>query len=317
GRVLEHVSANRVDGKVGEIVYTQWLDEDGKLQADVTITKLAEDRFFLVATDTAHRHVETWLDKYTPADAHCFVSDVTGAYAQLNVQGPKSRELMQRVTTADLSNAAFPFRASQEIDVGYARVQMNRITYLGELGYELLIPAEQAVHVYDRVVAAGLPLGLEHAGLKALASLRMEKGYRDYGHDIDNTDHVLEAGLGFAVDLTKDDFIGKAAVIAKKEAPLSKRLVQVQVLDPDAMLFHGEVVWRDGKAVGYVRAGSYGHTLGGAVGLVMVEAHGEAKGVSDAWLRTGRWEVQIGNDRFPAKVSRQPLYDPRNERIKM
>jgi 4-methylaminobutanoate oxidase (formaldehyde-forming) len=317
GRVLEHVSANRVDGKVGEIVYTQWLDEDGKLQADVTITKLAEDRFFLVATDTAHRHVETWLDKYTPADAHCFVSDVTGAYAQLNVQGPKSRELMQRVTTADLSNAAFPFRASQEIDVGYARVQMNRITYLGELGYELLIPAEQAVHVYDRVVAAGGSLGLEHAGLKALASLRMEKGYRDYGHDIDNTDHVLEAGLGFAVDLSKDDFIGKAAVVAKKEAPLSKRLVQVQVLDKDAMLFHGEVVWRDGKAVGYVRAGSYGHTLGGAVGLVMVEAHGEAKGVSDAWLRTGRWEVQIGNDRFPARASRQPLYDPKNERIKM
>ncbi len=144
----------------------------------------------------------------------------------------------------------------------------------------------------------------------------MEKGYRDYGHDIDNTDHVLEAGLGFAVDLTKDDFIGKAAVLAKKDTPLTKRLVQVQVLDPQPMLFHGEIVLRDGEAVGYVRAGSYGHTLGGAVGLVMVEHRGP-KGVSDAWLKGGTWEVQIANDRFPAKVSRQPLYDPKAERVRM
>ncbi|MCC6624309.1 MAG: GcvT family protein [Deltaproteobacteria bacterium] len=319
GRVLDHVSANRVDGKVGEIVYTQWLDEDGKLQADVTITKLADDRFMLVATDTAHRHVETWLRDHTPADAHCIATDVTGALAQLNVQGPRARELMQRVTTADMSNEAFPFRASREIDIGYARVQCHRITYLGELGYELLIAAEQAVHVYDRIVAAGAPLGLAHAGLKALASLRMEKGYRDYGHDIDNTDHVLEAGLGFAVDLTKPDFIGKAAVLARKEAPLHTRLVQVQVLDPEPMLFHAEIVLRDGRPVGYVRAGSYGHTLGGAVGLVMVEHPDKTDktGVTDSWLKAGRWDVQIGNDRFPARVSRQPLYDPKAERVRM
>ena len=317
GQVLDHISANEVDGKVGEIVYTQWLDDDGKLQADVTITKLAEDRFLLVATDTAHRHVETWLKDHTPKRAHCFVTDVTGGLAQINVQGPRSRELMQRLTTADMSNESFPFRASKEIDIGYARVQCHRITYLGELGYELLVPSEQAVHVYDRVVLAGEPMGLVHAGLKALASLRLEKGYRDYGHDIDNTDHVLEAGLGFAVDLNKDDFIGKAAVLAKKEQPLHKRLVSIQVLDASAMLFHGEVVWRDGVAVGYVRAGSFGHTLGGAVGLVMVERKDSDKGVTDTWLKAGKWEVQIGNDRYPIKVSRQPLYDPKAERIRM
>ena len=314
GRVLDHVSANAVDGEVGVIVYTQWLDEDGKLQADLTVTKLADDRFLVVATDTAHRHVETWLRRHTPDDAHCFVTDVTGAYAQINVQGPRSREVMQALTTADMSNEAFPFRASREIDIGYARVQCHRITYLGELGYELLIPAEQAVHVYDRVVAAGEPLGLVHAGLKALASLRMEKGYRDYGHDIDNTDDVLAAGLGFAVDLDKDYFIGKQAVVAlKARGPRTRALLQVLVADPEPLLFHGEVVYRDDRAVGYLRSASYGHTLGGAVGLFMLEA-GEP--INKAYLTAGRWEVQIGNDRHPAQVSLRPFYDPKSERVR-
>jgi glycine cleavage system aminomethyltransferase T len=203
-----------------------------------------------------------------PGDAHAFVTDVTSGYAQLNVQGPRSRELLQSVTTADLSNLTFPFRTAREIDIGFARALCIRITYLGELGYELYIPTEQAVHVYDRLVAAGQGIGLRHAGLKALASLRMEKGYRDYGHDIDNTDSVLEAGLGFAVDLKKPGgFIGRDAVLAKKaQGPLKRRLVQVLVKDPEPLLFHAEVVWRDDRPVGYVRAGSYGHTLGGAVG---------------------------------------------------
>jgi len=314
GRVLDHVSGNAVDGAVGEIVYTQWLDVDAKLQADVTVTKLAEDRFMLVAADNAHRHVQKWLERHTPDYAHCFATDVTGALAQINVQGPRSRALMEKVTSADLSNAAFPFRASQEIDIGYARVQCNRITYLGELGYELLIPTEQAVHVYDRIVAAGEPLGLVHAGLKALASLRMEKGYRDYGHDIDNTDNVLEAGLGFAVALDKPDFIGKDAVVALKAAgPMTRRLMQVLVSDPEPMLFHGEVVYRNGAAVGYVRAASYGHTLGGAVGLFMLEA-GER--ITKAYLNDATWEIQIGNDRYPATVSRRPFYDPKSERVR-
>ena len=184
---------------------------------------------------------------------------------------------------------------------------------MGELGYELYIPSEQAAHVYDRLVEAGKPFGLRHAGLKALASLRMEKGYRDYGHDIDNTDNAFETGLGFAVDLKKPDFIGREAALKQKAAPMKRRLAQVLVKDPEPLLFHAEVVLRDGKPVGYVRAGSYGHTLGGAVGLAMIEA-GEP--LTPAWLNAGRWEVDIAGKRYPAEVSLKPLYDPDMKRIK-
>ncbi len=203
GKVLNRISANNVDGACGEITYTQWLNVEGRLEADLTVTKLADDRFFVVVTDTMVRHAEAWMKRNLPDDAHAFVTDVTSGYAQLNVQGPRSRELLQSLTSVDLSNAAYPFRAAREIDIGYARVLCTRITYLGELGYELFIPAEQAVHVYDQVVAAGKQFGLVHAGLRALGSLRMEKGYRDYGHDLDNTDDPYETGLGFAVDLKK------------------------------------------------------------------------------------------------------------------
>jgi len=191
-----------------------------------------------------------------------------------------------------------------------------RITYLGELGYELYIPTEQAMHVYERIVEAGAHFGLRHAGLKALASLRMEKGYRDYGHDIDNTDTVLEAGLGFAVDLKKaGGFLGKEAVLAQKNAgPLRKRLVQFLLKDPEPLLFHAEPIWRDGKALGYIRAASYGHTLGGAVGLAMIEA-GEP--IDQKFLDAGHWEIDVAGTRVPATASLKPLYDAANQRIKM
>lgn len=314
GRLLEHISANHVDGAPGLITYTQWLNEGGTLEADLTVTKLGDERYWVVASDTAHRHVETWMRRHF-GDAHAFVTDVTSGHAQLNVQGPRSRELMQMLTSADMSNEAFPFRAVSEIDVGFARALCVRITYLGELGYELYIPAEQAVHVYDRIVEAGKSVGLRHAGLKALASCRMEKGYRDYGHDIDNTDSVLEAGLGFAVDLKKPGgFVGKDAVLAKKAAgPLTRRLVQVLVKDPEPLMFHAEVVRRDGKALGYVRAASYGFTLGGAVGLAMIDA-GEA--IDQAWLDRGSWDVEIAGKRWPAVASLRPMYDPDMKRVK-
>jgi len=315
GRWLNFISANNVDGAPGVITYTQWLNEGGKLEADLTVTKVDDERYWVVASDTALRHVETWMRRNIPSDAHAFVTDVTSGYAQINIQGPRSRELLQSITTVDLSNEAFPFRTAREIDIGFARALCVRITYLGELGYELYIPAEQAAHVYDRLVVAGEPVGLRHAGLKALASLRMEKGYRDYGHDIDNTDSVLEAGLGFAVDMKKPGgFLGKEAVEAKKaKGPLTRRIVQVLVKDPEPMLFHAEVVKRSGRAIGYVRAASYGFTVGGAVGLVMVEA-GEP--VTQAYLDAGSWEVEIAGKSYPAVASLKPLYDPENKRIK-
>jgi len=316
GKALNYISANNVDGKVNQITYTQWLNHDGKLEADLTVVKLTEEKFMVVITDTQHMHGLAWLKRNIPDDYHAIVTDMTSAYGQLNVQGPKSRELLQSITSVDLSNEAFPFRHAQEIDIGYARALCIRITYLGELGYELYIPAEQAVHAYDKVVEAGKNLGLRHAGLKALGSLRMEKGYRDYGHDIDNTDDPYETGLGFAVSTKKEcDFIGKAPSILKKEAkPYTRRLAQVLVKDPEPFLFHAEIVKRNGISIGYVRAGSYGHTLGGAVGLFMIEA-GEP--INKEYIQSAKWEIEIAGKDYPAQVSLAPMYDPKMEKIKV
>ncbi|MGA0092611.1 MAG: glycine cleavage T C-terminal barrel domain-containing protein, partial [Candidatus Nanopelagicales bacterium] len=308
GQALDRISANRVDGVPGQITYTQWLNEAGLLEADLTVTKLDDDRFWVVASDTAHRHVETWMRRHM-ADDRAYVTDMTSAYAQINVQGPRSRELLQSITSADLSNDAFPFRAAREIDLGFARALCVRITYLGELGYELYVPAEQAVYVYERLTQAGRAVDLRHTGLKALSSLRMEKAYRDYGHDIDNTDSVLEVGLGFAVAMDKD-FIGRDAVQRLKDSgPLKRRLAQVRILDPEPLMFHGEVVYRDGTPIGYVRAASYGHTLGGAVGLAMIET-GEP--ITPDVIGSGAWEIDVAGTRYPAVASLRPMYDPDN-----
>jgi 4-methylaminobutanoate oxidase (formaldehyde-forming) len=216
-----------------------------------------------------------------------------------------------------MSNEAFPFRTAREIDIGFARVPCNRITYVGELGYELNIPAEQAVYVYDRVVEAGQSLGLHHAGLRALGSLRMEKAYRDYGHDLDNTDDAYETGLGFAVDLDKPDFLGRGYCVEKKaQGPAyNQRLLQVLVMDPEPLLYHAEVIYRNNKAVGYIRAASYGFTLGGAVGLAMIEA-GEP--INKAYLKEGEWEIDIAGQRFPLDVGlpSRPMYDPKMKKVR-
>jgi len=315
GKVLDKLSANDVDLAANRVTYTPWLNEAGKLEIDLTVAKLDDEKFMVVVTDTMHRHAETRLKRHIPEDAHAFATDMTSAFAQLNIQGPRSRELLQTVTEADLSNEAFPYRHAAEIAIGYARAICVRITYLGELGYELYIPTEQATHVYDAIVAAGRGFGLRHAGLKALASLRMEKGYRDYGHDMDNTDDPYETGLGFTVKLGKPaDFIGKAACAEKKALGVPhRRLAQVLVRNPEPLLFHAEVISRNGSPVGYVRSGSYGYTLGGAVGLFMIEAD---QPVDQAYIDAGTWEIDIAGKTYPATVSLKPLYDPENRRIK-
>ncbi len=312
GAVLDRMSTARVDGPTGVITYTQWLNDHGTLEADLTVTTLASDRFLVVASDTAHRHVETMLKRHLDGQRG-WVTDVTSGLAQINIQGPRSRELLQSITSADLSNEAFPFRAAREIDLGFARVLCARITYLGELGYELFVPTEQATYVYDLIVEAGAAFDLAHVGLKALSSLRMEKAYRDFGHDIDNTDTPHEVGLGFTIDWDKD-FIGRQAVADFRESgALQRRLAQVRLLDPEPLMFHGEVVYRDGTPVGYVRAASYGHTLGGAVGLAMIET-GEP--VTAETLSTGTWEIDVAGVRYPAIASLRPMYDPTGARIK-
>jgi 4-methylaminobutanoate oxidase (formaldehyde-forming) len=314
GTCLNRISTNNVDGPAGMITYTQWLNEGGTLEADLTVTKLDDEMFLVVVTDTQLRHAETWMRRHME-DAHAWVTDVTGAYGQLNIQGPTSRDLLQSLTAADLSNEAFPFRTAREIEIGYARMLCVRITYLGELGYELYIPTEHATHVYDRILAAGRPFGLRHAGLKALASCRQEKGYRDYGHDIDNTDNAFEVGLGYFLDFKKPGgFIGRDAALKQKESDLLKRrLLQVLLKDPEPLMFHAEIVHRNGTPVGYVRSASYGHTLGGAVGLAMIEAE---EPIDQAYVESGRWEVDIAGNKYPAVASIRPLYDPSMKRIK-
>ena len=314
-KILNLISTNDVSVPVGKIIYTQWLNERGTIEADLTVTRMAEEAYMVICSDLAHRHVETWLKKHIPPEAHTTVTDVTSGYAMINLQGPKSRQLLGRVTHADISNEAFPYLTMQEIDVHYARVLVFRVTYLGELGYELYIPTEFAQTVFDVLVEAGKDLGLKHAGLQALNTLRIEKAYRDYGHDTDNTDTPLEAGLGFVVDFDKPGgFIGKEALLKQKESGLLKqRFVQFLLEDPEPLMFYGEQIYRDGKRVGYVRSGAYGFTLGGAVGLGFVENNG---GVTADYIKNGKFEIEVNGKRYPAKASLRPMYDPKSIRVK-
>ncbi|NRA07435.1 MAG: GcvT family protein [Myxococcales bacterium] len=313
---LQAISCNELDVPVGRIVYTQWTNRGGGIEADLTVTRKADDVFMVVCSDTVHRHVETWMRRHFAPKAHVSITDVTSAYAMLTIQGPKSRALLGSLSTASFETADFPYLSSREIDIGYARVYALRVTYLGELGWELYIPTEHALDVYDRLLAAGLEFRLRHAGLQALASLRLEKGYRDFGHDIVNVDTPLEAGLGFAVKLDKPGgFVGREALLRQKQAGVPcRRLVQFLLEDPEPLLFHGEAIWRDGEAVGYIRAGAYGHTLGASVGLGYVEA---AEPVTRDSLASAAWEIEIACEKFAARPSLRPLYDPKGERIKL
>jgi heterotetrameric sarcosine oxidase gamma subunit len=314
-KVLNRICANNVAVPVGRIVYTQWLNERGTIEADMTVTRLAEDVYLLILVDKAHTHVETWLKDHTPPDAHVFVTDVTSGYNIINVQGPKSRQLLSNLTSADMSNQAFPYLTAQEIDMGYALVQALRITYVGELGWELYVPTEFTLHVFDMLVDAGKDVGLKHAGFQVLNTLRIEKAYRDYGWDVDNTDTPLEVGLGFAVDFDKpDDFMGKDALLRQKEKGVLKhRLVQFLLEDPEPLLYGGEPIFRDEKRVGHLASGGYGHTLGGAVGLGNVK---NEAGVSVYFIKSGSYEIEVAGVRYPAKTSLRPMYDPKGLKIR-
>jgi glycine cleavage system aminomethyltransferase T len=227
--------------------------------------------------------------------------------------GPRSRELLARLTRADLSNAAFPFGTTHELVLGYATVRATRITYVGELGWELYVPTEFAMGVYDAVVAAGETVGLRHAGYHAMDSLRMEKGYRSWGHDIGGDDTPLDAGLGFAVAFKKDGFVGREALLRQRDRPLTRRLLAFTLDDPEPLLLGDEPIYRDGALVGRITSGAYGHTLGRSVGLGYVT---HPDGVDAGFVRTGRWELELATERFPASAQLDPLYDPTSARVR-
>jgi glycine cleavage system T protein len=313
--VLNRICANDVAVPVGKVVYTQWLNERGGIEADLTVTREAQDRFLVVTAAATQTRDLSWLRRNIPADARATAVDVTSAYAVLGVMGPRSRELLQRLSDADLSNAAFPFATSRMIDLGYARVRASRITYVGELGWELYIPTEFAPGVFDSLVEEGAACGLRLCGYHAMNSLRMEKGYRHWGHDITDEDTPLESGLGFAVAWSKPGgFIGREALLRLQESGLKRRLVQLALSDPAKMLYHNEPVWRDGVRVGRLTSGMFGHTLGKPLGMGYI-ANGA--GLADAaWVAAGRYEIEVAGERIPASASIAPPYDPRSLRVK-
>lgn len=313
--VLNRVSANSVSVPVGTNIYTQWLNDKGGIISDLTITRTGEQEFLLITGDVLQRITPAWLRRHTQADEFCAVTDVTSACTILSLQGPRSRDLLAHITGADLSTEALPFRGSAMVDLGFAHIRIIRVTYMGELGYELYIPAEQSLTVHDALVAGIEAQGVTctHCGMMALESLRLEKGYRDFAVDIDNTDTPLEAGLGFVVDLTKD-FVGRAALLAQKAAgTLKKRMVALRLDDPEPLLMGSETVWLGDRYLGYVRAGAFGHTLGASVGLAMIEMD---EGVTAAFLKEGGFTVQVNEARVPATLSLAPFYDPKSDRVR-
>lgn len=315
--VLNHISANEMAVPVGKMVYTQWLNERGGIEADLTITRESQDRFMVVTAAATQTRDFAWLQRNIPQNARVIATDVSSSMAVLSVMGPKSRELLQGLTSTDLSNAAFPFGTSQVIDLGYARVRASRITYVGELGWELYIPTECAPGVFDVLMEAGKAFELKLCGYHALNSLRMEKGYRHWGHDISDEDSPLQGGLGFAVAMNKlGGFIGKEALQKQKAQGLTRKLVQFALHDASKLLYHNEPVLREGVIVGRISSGMFGHALGQSLGMGYVE-FGSAPGAGDAEnLLKGSYEVEVAGVRVAATPSLIPFYDPKSLRIK-
>ena len=319
-RILDHMSTSNIDVPVGKVVYTQWLNDAAGIEADLTITRTGTAEFLVVTAAAAQTRDMAWLRRAIEADgdARCSVTDVTAGVAMLGIMGPKSRELLEGLSGADLSNAAHPFGWSKEIEIGYARVRASRITYVGELGWELYMSTEFVGHVYERLLEAGRLLGLRHAGYHAMSACRLEKGYRHWGHDIADEDTPLEGGLGFTVAWDKTGgFRGLQKLLEQRARKiLTKRLVQVRVDvggTAAPLLYHEEPLVRDGVIVGSIKSGAYGHRIDRSLGMAYV--YNEA-GVDAAWLAGGRFEVEVACERYPATVQLEAFYDPKSLKIK-
>jgi len=313
-RVLNRVCANDVAVEPGRVVYTQWLNERGGIEADLTVTRLDAERYLVVtATGTQARDLH-WLEKHIADEHHAFVTDMTSAYVVLGIMGPRSRALLATLTPADLSNAAFPFMHSREIEIGYGLARASRVTFVGELGWELYIPTEFAPPVYDAIVEAGQRHGLKLCGYHALNSLRIEKGYRHWGHDIGDEDTPLQSGLGFAVAWDKPGgFIGREALMRQKDEGVTRKLVQFVLEDPEPLMIHDEPIRRDGVRVGRTTSAMYGHTLGASVSLGWVE---HEDGITRKFVENGEFEIEIARRTHAARASMRPLYDPAGERVR-
>ena len=315
-KVLETISANRIDVPLNKLVYTQWLNEVGGIEADLTITRMGERQFMVVSSAPTHFRDLSYLRRHVDSAGHCFVADQTAGLPMLGLMGPRSRAVLKKAAPrTDFSGTGFPFGTSQMIEIGYAQVRASRITYVGELGWELYIPGEFAQHVYERLREAGSEFDLSLAGMHAMNSCRMEKAYRHWGDDISVEDTPIESGLGFAVAWDKPyDFIGKEALLRQKAKGLpKKRLVQFRLRNTDRLLYKEEPVWIDGRRAGAITSGMYGHRIEASLGMGYVHA---SEPITAEWLAGKKVEVEIGSERYEADAQLSPFYDPKLERVK-
>ena len=314
GAVLQYLCSNDIRVPTGQVVYTPLLNERGGFEADVTVTRFSEDTFFVVTGGATSVRDFDYIERRIPADANAVITDVTQAYAMLAVMGPGSRDLLRTLTDADLSNANFPYGTAQQIDIAYARPWALRMSYVGELGWELYIPTMFATAVFDAILDEGKKVGLRLVGMQAVNSLRLETGYRHWESDITPDDTPYEAGLGFGVKLDKGDFIGRAALSKQKEAGIKRKIVMFTVEDPDIMLYGSEPIYRDGVWMENLASGAYGFKLGSAVGMGYVK---NEKGITTDWILAGKYEVEVEGQMIPAKAHIRSPYDPKNQRPKM
>ena len=311
--VMQEICANDVGGPAGRVVYTTMLNPRGGIEADLTVTRLSEESYMVITGATGERRDYHWIRQSIPNGTQAFLTNVTSAFAVLGVMGPYSREFMSDITSANLSNEAFPFLSSQEIEIGHAVVRATRITYVGELGWELYIPVEFATHVYDTLVSKGEEHGLRHAGFHSMESLRIEKGYRAWGVDLTDQDTPVEAGLRFAIAFDKAaEFKGKRALRRQIKQGVKRRLAMFTLDDPDPLLLGDEPIYRNGEIAGRITSGSYGHTIGRSVGMGYIE---DEAGVNGEYIRSGQYEIEIKSDRPEAAVSLRPPYDPDGKNV--
>ncbi len=313
---LSRICSANIDVPAGRIVYTHWLNARGGIEADLTVTRLDERRFLVISgAATTHKDLD-WLQRHIDSDSACSVTDVTSQHAIFGVMGPRSRALLEPLLGIDLSDEAFPFGTSQKAEIGYAPVRATRVSFVGELGWELTMDSDMAIPVFDRLLAAGESYGLRLAGLHALDSGRLEKKFLHFGHDVADEDTPLEAGVGFVCALDKPGgFIGREAIALQKESGshLNKRLVQFVLDDPEPQLWHHEPILAGDRCVGYLTSGGYGHTLGAAVGLGYVKSD---EAIDQDWLDAGNWSIDIGGERFAARAGLRAALDPTGKRLR-
>jgi 4-methylaminobutanoate oxidase (formaldehyde-forming) len=311
---LQRICGNSLDVPDGKVVYTQFLNQRGGIEADVTVTRLSEDRYFIVTPGATGTRDFDWIRRHLGEEAHAFLTDVTSAYTMLAVMGPRARDLLSTLTDANLSNEAFPFATAQQIDVAYARPIVVRMSFVGELGWELYIPNEFSNNVFDALIRQGEKFDLKLVGLHALDSLRLEKGYRHWGADITPDDTPFEAGLGFCVKLDKRDFVGKDALVKQAESGLTRKLVIFTLEDPEPLLYHDEPILRNGVKVSENTHGAYAHFLGSAIGMGYLE---NPDGIDDEWILSGKYQIDVEGTLIPARVHLKAPYDPESKRVRM